>query len=1365
MPSEYSMLRRLLRQTQARPAPVVAPTRDATARTFWELPWWEKGLDVISRPLYTVAGAAHALAKGGNPFMGAAKGFAGIERKTFSDVLKVVGFRDDVARGLMGFAMDVVADPLTYVGIGPVGAAGRLTLKGVPTALSKIGQAERVAISGARQARVAKALAPTALLKPRVTAAPLAERQAAMAQRLIERARGHAPSEVGLLRSIPQEAQAGLVPKVLGEARAKQIMAARIPKEPGLAAPTALKWAGMPLVTAKTLKPITEPIGRAYQAAKGMKVIGPVLRRAEQAGAALKGAVRTVFGPEIENKELRAVFTATRDILHVERSEALDAYRNLREKLGTYFKGDQEKIDYAFREIAKALEGIEVEVMKLEPSKRELVLRRRIGELGPKLERLAEEARPVRVYEAPTELTRELQERISNLHMAKEELIRAGSVSPKAKAEIAAIETKIKEYQGHLEQAGRMEGPVQEKALAKTFSEAEQAKIEAKTLPHAEKVAKMRAAEARQASAEASAYGVQGIGVTQEMLDEARRALQEKAFAKQMQVAAGTVAKDIKLLQKKIATVNKREDIIAIEAEIGQLEQHLKQSWERVPVYNDAAQRQYHGALRRLDELKAALAKTEPMKVLYRERQAYTPKEPVLREVAETVRGRMEKVLGREQRLATLPPERRQFYLPHYFDKSIEKSLIGIVSQDAAKVLRSEFNGKLSNALRRTHTGDVTEVTIADLVERGSLDVKKVKAELERRGVAMTGFDELVFEQNPLAAALRRELTSINVVTAAEMMHDILSSPSFVKSSGNLASVLEGYRKSKHLPAEAIKSDPDFQAYKRMYAMLQQHEDHSLFIPSRDYIRIFKTAAAKEQMRLGAEAELTRSMVVDMREAFRGIGGLDEILEKTGLDKAAEVPVAELYVIPRDVAEHVSKAYQLGQTPEALKVFVHDYFDKFQSWWKVFATAPRPAFHVRNALSNLWQMYLAGVSPQATLRALTLTFQDLRKGIAPVAGYSGEQIYELSRRLGVVKTGFIGQDVGEALERAVAPSKAPWSARGPVARVGMAVGTKIEDAARLATFIDGLEKGMDPVAAAMRVKKYLFDYGDLTSVEKGLFRRVAPFYTWTRKSIPLALETAITQPGKVAILPKAREEAERTLDAPEREYLAEYIQQNFGIPVRKDAATGEVSYLLLKGYIPTADLAKIDARELLGMLSPLIKTPLEQVFNTDFYRMKPVSRFPTETVEFMGVPMPVRAAHVLRNVVIMAQIDREVFREGATAGKALASEAGLRLQAQRPVDIMRRYVLGLQFEMGEMKRQAERARASGQDTVAAGLEQRLALLMQRRDRARIGAKEIDPNAFRTRKPGLTPKKPKPLLRLDQIQRQMRARLRPTGTQP
>ena len=98
--------------------------------------FFRRTIDVISRPLYASAGAAKALIKGENVLKEAFKGFTGKEKETYSDVLEAGGVQNKYVKGIVGFALDVVLDPLTYFG----GTAIKYGAKGIGKALKPAGK-------------------------------------------------------------------------------------------------------------------------------------------------------------------------------------------------------------------------------------------------------------------------------------------------------------------------------------------------------------------------------------------------------------------------------------------------------------------------------------------------------------------------------------------------------------------------------------------------------------------------------------------------------------------------------------------------------------------------------------------------------------------------------------------------------------------------------------------------------------------------------------------------------------------------------------------------------------------------------------------------------------------------------------------------------------------------------------------------------------------------------------------------------------------------------------------------------------------------------------------------------------------------
>jgi hypothetical protein len=94
-------------------------------------------LDYSSRPLHQTAGEVRALIKGESVSEAGHKGLHGQEHYTFSDVLDAAGVKNKYAKGIGGFALDVAADPTTYVSFGTASVAKQAGAKAAGKALTR----------------------------------------------------------------------------------------------------------------------------------------------------------------------------------------------------------------------------------------------------------------------------------------------------------------------------------------------------------------------------------------------------------------------------------------------------------------------------------------------------------------------------------------------------------------------------------------------------------------------------------------------------------------------------------------------------------------------------------------------------------------------------------------------------------------------------------------------------------------------------------------------------------------------------------------------------------------------------------------------------------------------------------------------------------------------------------------------------------------------------------------------------------------------------------------------------------------------------------------------------------------------------
>lgn len=227
------------------------------------------------------------------------------------------------------------------------------------------------------------------------------------------------------------------------------------------------------------------------------------------------------------------------------------------------------------------------------------------------------------------------------------------------------------------------------------------------------------------------------------------------------------------------------------------------------------------------------------------------------------------------------------------------------------------------------------------------------------------------------------------------------------------------------------------------------------------------------------------------------------------------------------------------------------FVDNWNQLWRAYATVPLLGlgFHERNMIGNVFNNFLAGVrNPavygqafklQRAIQQATRSPEGFDKGLAALSiSDADKKLIQQAKESGTIGNFLVqaDQELSPVLYESSKFKKA-WSSLNPtdrrnaLLRSGTAVGQVVEQNARLALFLDQMAKHGDVGAAAQTVRKYLFDYADLTPFEQNVLRKVIPFYTYMRKNTALQLREAVKQPGIAATGAKIQNEA--TIQAPD----------------------------------------------------------------------------------------------------------------------------------------------------------------------------------------------------------------------------------------
>ena len=1240
--------------------------------TPWEdKPWYGKAISLISRPMYASAGFAKGLVKGRNPFTGAWKGLTGVKETTFSDVLGDMGVKRGLGREVAGFGADVLLDPTTYLTFG-TGTAAKLTAKGAQVQSRLF----RTAAAGIKE-RMARELGGKAIGEVEESVAKAAFKRIAKDLEI--------PDLYEKLVTTSPEMMAAHV--------AERRMAEIVKRHPGFVPPRAIRFAGAPVA------PITaqQAVGRGIRHLGRLAAEIPGIREVVKGGRELGAVGRKAFittPPGKYGKEIKRIADFARESANVEKHALVEEVREMVGRMSQgVLKGKSPAEKDEFLEgVSRLLEPIEKKLYDLPPEEAAKELLDDLTGLRDKLAGMEKEIPlEARVAEkftpgappTPYQVVRgglvkqreELKARAEKLRKrykkqtAELEKAKAAAGKPPGKVEEKIAARLAKEPKKKAEGAARreaMKGPEVAGARA-SLEESKRvlgdirgqggvfwAKIDPNTgkWTDMEEIMELpkhiRASASRiQAVRVGRVEGKSGIGID-ELADEWGVSSSEavKIIQEHHKVSTGAVAAAVEEAlpaARKIAEVQAKARILKRLVH----EEAVKQRKvaRRVTGLRKETERERDMIRSKILEIDKGLAsvKEVPVKAADKKRLAAANKLqeriskyelairnlPKARDIlgADTVRSIRKVATIADEEIAgsfewaqefrkkfdamyasetglPIPPRYREGYFPHIMRPEYRKLIHKAFIQDPQRMANYPKGAKLGNSLTRVFEGTVDEYTVDDLMRYGFINMEAARDVLRRAGKEIDT-DDLIFETNPFEVYFKRATRSINVRTNVQMQE------AMIQELSPFASTLDDWKGIKKF----IKERPGYAVY----------------VTSKDYRRLL-TPKQIEEIYRGDPAAALKAGIEEIKPVSRDLRKL--LKQAKGKNIVA-------FMVPQEAAEHLVNMFKVIESDDAIREAGY-MWDKVTSYWKTWATVPRPAFHVRNAFSNFWQNYLAGMGPtSAKYYAMAALLHAKKgtslKGLKGIGHFSAEDVLALAEMHGVLKGGYVGGDVLDNLKKNIFPTTwNPLSEGGFVIRYMAKLPQAYENNARLAHFLFILDKTMDPTAAAMSVKKHLFDYQDLTHFEKTVAKRGAPFYSWTRKNLPLQAEKMITDPGKFLTLSKAQAAVERLSAGDEnvldRKHVASWIKDANGIRVKVDK-DGKHHFWLMSGWIPAADLSKFDAQEILNMMHPLPKLVLEKSINQDFFSGRKITRFPGEKVEFVGITMSPAVRHILKQVI------------------------------------------------------------------------------------------------------------------------------------
>ena len=186
-----------------------------------------------------------------------------------------------------------------------------------------------------------------------------------------------------------------------------------------------------------------------------------------------------------------------------------------------------------------------------------------------------------------------------------------------------------------------------------------------------------------------------------------------------------------------------------------------------------------------------------------------------------------------------------------------------------------------------------------------------------------------------------------------------------------------------------------------------------------------------------------------------------------------------------------------------------------------------------------------------------------------------------------------------------------------------------ENYVRLAAYLSGVKRfGLEDNgnAAALFTKALQFDYKDLSDFERTYMKNILPFYTWSRRNIPLQFNALLSQPGKFNKLGFAKDELQNQFGAEGddelmNELVPDFMKERMGFVTRFQTPGGPLAIAGPGFESPAFDLNKFlsvgDGQlssEVVSASNPLAKAALESLIGVDTFTKQKFSEEPVQAL-------------------------------------------------------------------------------------------------------------------------------------------------------
>lgn len=434
---------------------------------------------------------------------------------------------------------------------------------------------------------------------------------------------------------------------------------------------------------------------------------------------------------------------------------------------------------------------------------------------------------------------------------------------------------------------------------------------------------------------------------------------------------------------------------------------------------------------------------------------------------------------------------------------------------------------------------------------------------------------------------------------------------------------------------------------------------------------------------------------------------------------------------PQQVADALRRVNDLSTRPDKIKGILA-ISDRIFNLWKGI-TLFHPAYALRNFMQNLVGGQMAGAPALSVGKkffeadmARIMRQADKGEAITGTIRIAGRQtpaadFIESLRRYGIINSGYMSQALDPNM------FKRAKNAIGKGYRKWFEFNNHVDNRMRASIMATFLDQGYSVRQAALKSMTAIPDMMDITMFERNVAARLFPWYRWQRKNLALQLFTHLpNKPWMYAGTEKFRRAMEGMLTGhstvPE-DLRPDWSREQQAMQILGDKEAGSV--FLLAPWLPFQEMTQLFSvatgpqgftRAIVNNLRPELRFIPESASGIDAFRMRKVEPFSwLETASMVPKAFVGQSATPLDNLLALRPA-REVVRvgqQGSTGGMIARGILGGSVQPVNKAKGLQTLAVNLQQQAQDLRKQVYRAQQSNDTAAVASLSKQWIAKMKR----------------------------------------------------